>query len=60
MGLSFGIGLFVMMDELAKSGARLHAGPAGVPVAGARAWGSGHLKFGLVSEIVLEGLNPVA
>jgi len=59
-GLPFGVGLFLMMDELMNPVLGLTPGPTAFPwQAPARGLG-GHLAFGLVSETVLEGLDRVA
>lgn len=60
MGLPFGAGLFLMMDELVDPALGFTPGPQAFPwQAHARGLG-GHLTFGLVSEIVLDGLDRVA
>ena len=59
-GLPFGTGFFLVMDEIMNPVLGLTPGPAAFPwQTHARGLG-GHLTFGLVSEMVLEGLDRVA
>jgi|SoiMethySBSTD1v2_1073268.scaffolds.fasta_scaffold1581967_1 uncharacterized protein DUF1440 len=56
-GLPFGTGFFLVFDELLNPVLGLTPGPAEFPwQAHARGLG-GHLTFGVVSELVLEGLD---
>lgn len=60
MGLPFGVGVFLVMDELMNPVLGLTPGPRAFPwQAHARGFG-GHLAYGAASELVLEGLNRVA
>jgi hypothetical protein len=59
-GLPFGAGFFLIVDEALNPVLGLTRGPRAFPwQTHARGLG-GHLTFGLVSEVVLEGLDRVA
>lgn len=59
-GLPFGTGFFLFVDEVLNPALGLTPGPQAFPwQTHARGLG-GHLTFGLVSEMVLEGLDRVA
>ena len=59
-GLPFGAGFFLVVDEIMNPALGFTPGPTAFPwQAHARGLG-GHLAFGLVSEMVLEGLDRAA
>ena len=59
LGLRFGSGLFVAADEIMNPALGLTRGPRAFPwQAHARGFG-GHLTYGMVTEVVLEGLDAV-
>jgi len=60
MGLRFGSGLFVVADEVMNPALGFTPGPKAFPwQAHARGLG-GHLTYGMVTELVLEGLDAIA
>ncbi|MGE0594073.1 MAG: DUF1440 domain-containing protein [Vicinamibacterales bacterium] len=60
MGLPYGMGVFLAMDEILNPALGLTPGPRAFPwQTHARGLG-GHLAFGLTTELVMEGLDRVA